>query len=627
MDLKKETIQIDFLKILTKMLSFWWLFLLSMGIAIGGTILYLRTITPKYASRSIVVIKSTGRSDEISTEDVLRDQKGFQRMKSMDNEIQILKSLNLWEKVAERLQLNVRYFRLDALKETETYTATPFLLDSFRFHQPNDFGSTFFLEIADDKSFILKKDKETEGIQYFYDVPFENELGLFTLSINSKKKMVKGTYRLTIGKVESVASSYKSRISIVRFGNQRNASMLALSLVDPVPEKASEVLNTLIDIYNEEEIRNKKETLKGALDFINQRIDNLRNELETIGKIVQRNNSILFLDKKLAETVQTQKAKETLLFFLMQKREETILAERGITAKSRIIDRARTPRFSIYPRRKLILLTSGVVGFLMPFTFVLLLGLFDPKIDSEAAIKRLTRIPILGKISKGKEKEKIVVKRESRSGIMEMFRFLRTRLRFINQDKSKQIIMMTSASDGEEKTFVVLNLGITLSLADKKVIILSMDFRQPKLAEFLGISQKNGVINYLLGQNTLEELIQTDRNNANLSYITSGAALPNAAELMLSDKTKQLFHELSARFDYVLIDTPPLGQISDALLLRKFVDNTLIVVDNKYTRKEQLINLEQMYQNKELPEAHIIFYEANKQALNLKFSKKAIIDA
>ncbi len=741
----KETIRVDFQKILSRMLSYWWLFLLCFGIALGCANLYLRYANAEYSARAILLIKDAGRSGNISTQDILSANDALSGGKAMDNEIQILKSLTLMEKVIERLNLQVQYFRIGNFKETEIYKESPFLLDSFQLVYQGNFGTTFFLELSDYNSFLLKRNEEDIGKQYFYGVPFENEVGRFTINLNPERAIVKGQYRLTIGTIESVATSYKFRVMVQRIGDHTTSSVLDLSLLDPVAEKASDVLNTLIDVYNEEEIKDENKVLDNTLDFIDNRVGDLVNELDSVeggiqrfkskneiisenasssmdytlteirgslkqissyeiqknllqslenflmqdnfetelipanliaenpvlsGLVNQHNDlvirnkqmastaskknpsrivledqitdtrglilqtiqnqkrdiqipiqkieenirdlkrsmsSIPGIEKRLLEKVRTQEVKEKLFLYLLQKREETALSEAVTTAKTRTIDRARISKFPVYPKPKLIMMMSGVLGLIFPFLIVLIIGLFETKIDSEEMIKQLSSIPILGRIAFKKGDENIVVKHGSRSAVNEMFRLLRTNLNFVNHGKSKQIIMMTSSISGEGKTFIALNLGITLSLSGKKVILLGMDLRKPKLASYMGVPQGKGITNYLVGQNGVDEIIQPFQDHPNLSYITSGPTPPNPAELILSDKMQELLKELSEKYDYILIDTPPIGLVSDALLLREYVDNILVVVRHKFTRKMMVRNLENMYQNGELKKTSLIF--------------------
>ncbi len=739
-------ILVDFQKILSQVISYWWLFLLSLLIAIGAGQFYLRYTVFEYSARAVLLIKDAGRSGNISEQSILLAESGLSTGgKSMDNEIQILKSLSLMEKVVERLGLDVSYYRQGNLKESELYVNTPFLLDSFELSQ-GTLGGTFFIELNDYKTFLFKTNEEDEeGVRCEFGVFFQSEAGRFLINLNPKVAIVKGKYKMTIYPVSSAAYQYKANLNIQRIGNQHASSVLDLSILDPVAQKAADILNTVIDVYNKEEINDENKVFRNTLDFIDKRVVDLVYELDSVEGGIQRfksNNEIisdnasssmnytlgeirkaiqqisdydiqkellesleLFLvnkeagynlipanliaenpvlsglvnqynnlvlqykqisktasdlnpvkitmeqqmddirnlilqtiqnlkkdiqipiakveqnieglkrsmssvpgiEKKLIEKMRTQAVKEKLFLFLLQKREETALSEAVTTAKTRIIDRARTSNFPVYPKRKMILAASVALGLSVPMLIVLLLGFFATKIDSEETINQLTNIPILGKIAYKKGKEHIIVKQGNRSAINEMFRLLRTKLNFINHGKPKQKILVTSSISGEGKTFIALNLGITLALSGKKVVLLGLDLRKPKLGTYLDANLGIGITNFLVGQNTIEEITCQYEGQANLSYITSGPVPPNPAELILSDRMETLLNDLSEKFDYVLIDTPPIGLVSDALLLRDFVDNMLIVVHHNMTRKVMLKNLENMNENEEIKNASIVF--------------------
>jgi len=233
--------------------------------------------------------------------------------------------------------------------------------------------------------------------------------------------------------------------------------------------------------------------------------------------------------------------------------------------------------------------------------------MMETTIQSEETVKSLTNIPILGRITHHKKDEKIVVKTGDRSAINEMFRLLRTNLNYLNPDSDKQVLLITSSVSGEGKSFIAINLAIALSLSNKKVVLLGLDLRKPKMASYLGVDHKSaGISNYLIGKSTLNDIVHQFQDNPNFSYISSGPIPPNPAELILSDRMKQLIDELQEDYDYILIDSPPIGLVSDALQLRDYVSNILIVVRHQLTRKVMLKNLEEMYKNKDLENSVII---------------------
>jgi len=741
----KEAVSIDFQKILSRMLSFWWLFLLCIIAAIAAGRFYLRYTTFQYTSSAVLLVKDAGKGGSISAETILSQQLASGREKSMDNEIQILKSLTLMEKVVEKLNLQVAYYRIGSFKEAELYDKTPFLLDSFELKKELGFSQSFYLEQEDYTSFIFKKNEEDPGNRYYYDVPFETNDGRFLFKLSPSVAVIKGPYRFTIFTTEACAYVNKRDLIVERVGSQYSSSVLKLSKIDPVPEKARDVVNTLIEVYNEEEIKDENTVLRNTLEFIDDRIASLTGELDsvefgiqkykssnaiigadaassmdyTLGEVraaiqelskyevqksileslesfmtkdqlafelipaslvadnpilsvfvdqynnlvqahkkitktaseinpvriemeaqmtdlraliletirnlkkdldipvaqIEKNidllkgsmSSIPGIEKQLVEKMRTQAVKENLFLMLLQKREETALSEAITVAKTRTIERARLSKSPIYPKRKLITMFSAAAGLLVPFVLVLVLLFFENKIDSEETITQLTNIPIIGRIAHYKGKEKLVVKLGKRSAINEMFRLLRTNLGFVHPDKKQQTILFTSSVSAEGKTFIAINLRMTLALANKKVVIIGLDLRKPKMGQYIDDPDGKGVTNFLIGQSDVDEIIKVHKENSSLSYITSGPVPPNPTELILSDKMGELLDILKSRFDYVLIDTPPIGLVSDALLLRQKVDNILIVVRHKYTHKVMVKNLEQMYANNELEKASIIF--------------------
>lgn len=744
-EVQKDAILIDFQRIFSRIISYWWLYILSVAIAFGIGQLYLRYADLEYSSRTVLLIKDAGRSGNISAQSILLSEAGLSTGgKSLDNEIQILKSLSMMTKVVERLSLNISYFRVGQVKETELYKRSPFFLEAHQFNEGEN-AVTYFIDLDDYESFVVRKSQDEEsGVTHQFGSAFVTDRGTFLINLNPNEAIVKGTYRLTVDPVHYSASDYKAKLLIERIGHQSSSSILELTIMDPVARKTSDILNTLIDVYNIEEINDENQIYRNTLDFIDKRVASLVYELDSVeggiqrfksanelidnsasssmdytlgeirkalqqisdydiqkellqslerflekkeeysliptnllaenpvlsGLVIQYNSyalqykkltvtaselnparialqgqlddirsliietiqnlqkdiqipiakiegnienlkrsisSVPRIEKKLIEKMRTQAVKEKLYLFLLQKREETALSEAVTTAKTRTIDEARTPGYPVYPREKMIMAICIVLGIAVPTILVLLIGFFQNKVDSEETIRQLTDIPILGKISYSKTKEHVVVKLGNRSEINEMFRLMRTKLGFLNQGKEKQIILVTSSIPGEGKTFITINLGITLALSGKRVLLLGLDLRKPKMGTYLNSSKEMGITSYLMGQKSISEITQSYPDQNNLDFIASGPIPPNPAEQIMSPRMKAMLEELSEQYDYILIDTPPIGLVSDAFLLRDYVDNMLVVVHHNVTKKGMLKNLEMMKENQELKNVSLVF--------------------
>lgn len=742
---QEEIIKINLQRWFFRLLSYWWLFIICMAIALYGGYYFVKTATPQYATSAILLVKDAGKSGGLSEGQILLQEGLSGGGKSMDNEIQILKSLTLMEKVVKKMNAHITYYKETEERKVELYNDSPFELDTFAFVGERPFGLSLLIEVIDNQQFKVKYAPEAEGQTYTFGKFFTDEAGYFRISLKEGKKLTPGTYRIQIRPIESVARSLKSRFQALRIGSQLSSSILDLRTTDPVPERARDVINTLIEVYNEEEIEDKNRVLLSTLDFIDERVKILTKELDIVeggiqnfksrnaiitdnaassrsftlneirtslqnlselevrkemlasletlvktdegnvnlipanliadnpvlaGLVNQYNTSLLerdrlakaasaenptliiveeqlsdikaliletmqnlqvdlnipmrkienkiadlqrnmstvpSMEKDLLEQMRMQSIKENLFLYLLQKREETALSEAVTAPNTRIVDAARTPKFPIFPQKRLIYMASGALGFVIPLLLVTLIGFFETKVQNEDTIKELTSIPILGRIAFSKKKENIVVKQGNRSAISEMFRLLRTNLNYLNVDREKQVLLVTSSVSGEGKSFVGLNLAMTIALSNKKVILLGMDLRKPKMHQYLEVENNKGLSNYLIKQAELKEVVNQYPENENLFYITSGPIPPNPAELILSDRMDELITELQKQYDYVVIDTPPIGLVSDALLLRKYVSNILIVVRQKYTKKAMVRDLEELYRNEELKNAGLVF--------------------
>jgi capsular exopolysaccharide synthesis family protein len=199
-----------------------------------------------------------------------------------------------------------------------------------------------------------------------------------------------------------------------------------------------------------------------------------------------------------------------------------------------------------------------------------------------------------------------VITEGKRSFIAEEFRQLRTSLTYLGVDETHKKIMITSSMSGEGKSFIAINLGISLSLMGKKVILLELDLRKPKLSEQFHISRQTGLSNYLIGKLTAEEVIKQTPTD-NLFLIPSGPIPPNPSELIANGKLQNLFVYLERHFDYILIDTAPVNPVTDAFILSPFCDVSLFVVRYEYTPKVMLQKLDEKLKTKGIKNPAIIF--------------------
>lgn len=360
--------------------------------------------------------------------------------------------------------------------------------------------------------------------------------------------------------------------------------------------------------------------LNAQVDVFRQSIlttlQNIRRESElTLNKIRGQNQrfqsrirTFPAKERGLIEIKRQQSIKESLFLYLLQKREETALSLAVAVPNSRVVDPAINSGLPISPNKRSIYLLSLIIGLLIPSGLVYLRHLLTNTVQSESDISTHTAVPLLGTIAYKKVDDPVVVHANSRSAMAEMFRLLRTNLQFLAGGKGNQAVLITSSSSGEGKSFVTLNLGITLALADKKTVVLELDLRKPKLIRYLTKKPaENGITHYLIGQLDAGQIVQQSALHPNLYYIASGPIPPNPAELLLSERLKSLIEQLRRDFDYILLDTPPVGMVADALLLGEQADCSLYVVRHGHTLKSTLPLIHELYTQKKLPQLAVIY--------------------
>jgi capsular exopolysaccharide synthesis family protein len=210
------------------------------------------------------------------------------------------------------------------------------------------------------------------------------------------------------------------------------------------------------------------------------------------------------------------------------------------------------------------------------------------QIENKEELEAITVVPVLGEIPKSTQQGNIIIQDNSTNRFTEMFRLLRTNLLFVLNTPEKKVINIVSSVGGEGKTFICINLGMSLAMLNKKVLIIGLDVRKPRLGEYIGIDNHTGITLYLLGKNTFEGLIRPSGINPNLSVITAGPVPPNPNEMMALPQLDELIEKCKADFDYIILDTAPMGIVSDSFALNRFADVSLYIVRAEYTPKKNI---------------------------------------
>jgi len=223
-------------------------------------------------------------------------------------------------------------------------------------------------------------------------------------------------------------------------------------------------------------------------------------------------------------------------------------------------------------------------GLLIPTVIVVLIELMNSTVRSSRDVEKSSTFPLIGGIRHTKSTDPLLVSKNPRSAFTEMFRVIRTRIEFIAKRKTNIMVLNTSTESGDGKTYFSINLAAVYSMASKKTILVDMDIRKPSINQRFNIIQPNGVTNYLIGQCNLDEII-LHLPKIDFDILPAGSIPPNPGELIRSDKLVEMFNELRKRYDYIIVDTSPIGMVTDAYSLAQISDVNLFIVRNGKTNK------------------------------------------
>ena len=308
-------------------------------------------------------------------------------------------------------------------------------------------------------------------------------------------------------------------------------------------------------------------------------------------------------ERQFVSIARQQEIKSGLYLMLLQKREENAIVLAAIANNAKIIDEAQADGAPISPKRMTIYLAALVFGIGIPVGAIYLIGLTKFKIEGRADVEKLTSLPVIGDIPLADEKTGAIAVFENQNNLMsETFRNVRTNLQFMLEN-GKNVILVTSTISGEGKSFISANLAISLSLLGKKVVIVGLDIRKPGLNKVFNIPKKeHGITQFLTNPATnLMGLVQPSDTNKNLYILPGGTVPPNPTELLARDGLEKAVETLKKNFDYVILDTAPVGMVTDTLLIGRVADLSVYVCRADYTRKAEFTLINELAENSKLP--------------------------
>lgn len=411
---------------------------------------------------------------------------------------------------------------------------------------------------------------------------------------------------------------------VVDNADLRDLAPASLDITDPLLIR---LINKLSELQGQREIIFNRSTANDPMLVpLNAEIELTRSSLLEIIRNIRK--GLLRNDSELSEGIRAQRSRmqriptterelleierrfriqEGLYTFLLQKRAELSISLAAAESNTRLVDSARLLPGPVYPKPEKAYSIALLLGILLPLGFILLFEKLNDKLTDLFTLKQLTSIPILGVVRLSQHRNALVTVEKPKSPIAEEYRSIRANLHFYSSGNQGDVIMVTSSVGTEGKTFTAMNMACVLASSGAKVVLVGLDMRKPRIVEDFGLKNELGCSNYLSGRAELDEIVQESGVMDSLSIIPAGPIPPNPSELIMSGRMQTLIAELKLRYDKIVIDTPPIGLVSDGLMLARYAQISLFIVRYGVTRKDHIKHIDELYAKGQLPKLAIIF--------------------
>lgn len=338
--------------------------------------------------------------------------------------------------------------------------------------------------------------------------------------------------------------------------------------------------------------------INSSIRGLNLQLSKARSQAnETAGGL----NQVPTQEREARELLRQQGIQNTLYTFLLEKREENALVLAATTPKGKIVDHAYAQISPVSPNKMVVTAMALLAGLLLPLLLIYLKDLFTTKFSNQEELEEISQVPFIGHIHHNRHNTQLVVKDGKSSSIVELFRYVRNNLQFMLNKEDDKVILVTSSISGEGKSFISTNIASSFALLGKRVALVGMDIRNPKLAQMLNLNEMPGVTSYLSRADvSLEQIAQQCREVNGLDVFVGGAIPPNPSELLLSDRVKDFFADLREHYDVIIVDSAPVAQVSDSFALDKYCNATVYVTRANYTKRNLVKYMNRIAANKQL---------------------------
>lgn len=568
--------------------SKWYWFAISVVICFGIATLYLCVANKKYKVEATILLRQDNSGPALLDKSLIDLGMGVTN-KDVEDEIQLLSSQTIIRKVILDLNIQTEYFQKEGWRYVELYPTIPVqLLVPAHFNDTAKYRAVFKIDRSE-KGYTVRFKYDAISREYqlaSLSEPVRTPVGEFRFK---QIQPLKGgtTYKTVSYPTRYLIENYCKDIKVSAVLKRSNA--ISISTHSACVKKGQAFLNKLIELYNKHEVDDKNALAKVTAAFIDERLKLIGGELQNVEAELKK-------DKNNVDLLRQQKVKQTLYLFVLQKREENELSMATAIPNSKSIDNAYVSIDPVSPKVLLVLLLAFVLSIGIPVLILYIMDALNDKIVDKTELHKLLRVPYLGSIAKNKDANKIVMADDKNSPVAEMFRSIRTHLQFTLGSTKSPVILVTSTIAGEGKTFTAVNMAMSFAMMKKKVVLVDLDLRNPMVDEYLHLTKDKGVSLFLSDStNDLSDIIVPSDIHSCLSIIPAGSVLSTPDEFLMSSRLDDLIVKLKEEFDYIILDSAPVGVVADTYLLNRLVDNCIYVVRQDFTPREACGLINEIY--------------------------------
>lgn len=412
-----------------------------------------------------------------------------------------------------------------------------------------------------------------------------NSIEQYLQSPRKKTELVPSSLGIEEPTISALIGTFNSlRLEREKTGRQQTATSLQVQELDKQLDEVQRSLKEAIGNYRKVLLRQRGDLMAKSTLYTSY-----------LSKIPDKQRRLLEMERQ-------QKVKEGLYLYLLQRKEEIAITTTSTDPGYAALNPAGGSLNPVEPDESKIRMFSILLGLLLPIAFIYLRDLLNDKLMTRDDIAKATKVTIIGEIGHVENNKSLVVADKSRNLVSEQFRIIRSNLAFMMEKKPFQTILVTSTVSGEGKSFISINIAAVLALSGKRVALLEFDLRRPRIMKNLELKKTGvGISNVLLGLADPADVYTALPGYPELHVYPTGIVPPNPGELVLSVKNKEFFDYLKAHYDYIIIDSAPVGLVSDTFSLAPYIDTSVFIVRHRFTYKRQLSFVDEIYKQGKLP--------------------------